>query len=140
MRHVLLALLVAALTAAETLVSTWESRADRQVGPPGTDHFARKAAIWAAVFEALLYAGMYLVVAEDVWLAIPGVIAAGISKHWAMKRRIKKWKPRKRTSRNAKRAAAASLPDSKPSLTSGNSPSLTGSSANATPGPNPVTP
>lgn len=88
---------VVALTAAETYVSTWEARADRQVTSRHgvrSNKYSKKAGWWAFVFETLLYAGMILVTREAPWLAVPGSIAAGLSKYHACERRRKKFRPR----------------------------------------------
>lgn len=100
MRDFLLALVVVALTAAETYVSTWEARADRQATSCPDNRFSKKAGWWAFVFETLLYAGMILVAREAPWLAGPGSLAAGFSKYHAVERRRKKF--RSRTKRRKK--------------------------------------
>lgn len=86
---VLLGIGAFALTFAETIVSTWEGKADRQSDTATTNHFSLKAAHWAAVFETLLLVDVVLVVYEPVLFAPPIIAAAWLGKYWAVERRRK---------------------------------------------------
>lgn len=86
---VLLGIGAFALTFAETIVSTWEGKADRQADTATTKRFSLKAAHWAAVFEMLLLVDVVLVVYEPVLFAPPIIAAAWLGKYWAVERRRK---------------------------------------------------
>lgn len=100
MHHLLLGTLAFFLTFAETIVSTWEGRADRQATACRDNRFSKKSAHWAAVFETLLLVDVVLVVQEPVLYAPPIIAAAWIGKYWAVEQRRKKF--RRRTKRSAK--------------------------------------
>jgi hypothetical protein len=102
LRWAVLCLLAFAVTFAETTVSTWEGRADRQATSARDNRYSKKAATWAGVFEALLYLDIILVAKESTWLAVPVVVAAWIGKYVACESRRKKFRarvkrPKKRT-------------------------------------------
>lgn len=92
--NVLLCLLVVAITVGEVLVGTWEGRADRRSTYCATSRQSKIAAFWAAVFEGLVYVGIFCIARIAPWLAVPGIMAAGSAKYWALERRRKKWRAR----------------------------------------------
>src|SRR4051812_21703890 len=105
-------------TIVETLVSTWEGRADRQSTSAKHNRFSIRASWWAAVFEALLLIEILLAVSNP-WVIAPAVIlGAWIGKFWSLERRRKRFRSRVRR----RRAAPAIPPTSSPSSTSGTSP------------------
>lgn len=77
---VLLQSLAFLLTFAETAVSTWEGKADRE-------DRSVVAANWALVFEGLLIVDIVLVVADPVVYAPVILAAAWLGKLWAVERR-----------------------------------------------------
>lgn len=83
------------LTLGETLVVTWENRADRQV-TRGKNYLnpkmSLKAALWAGLFDVLLIVDVILV-QESGWELVPTVfLGAAAGKLWALEKRRLKWK------------------------------------------------
>jgi hypothetical protein len=91
---ILLVVAVVGITVAETVVLIHGGRADRQSTSSRTNRNSKVAALWAGVFELLVYAGMILIAREEPWLAIPGSIAASVTTYWALERRRKKFRSR----------------------------------------------
>jgi hypothetical protein len=94
LQHLLLGTLAFLLTFAETIVSTWEGRADRQSTSCRDNRFSKKAAAWAGVFEALLLVDVVLVVHEPVLYSPPILAAAIIGKYWSLEKRREKFRRR----------------------------------------------
>ncbi len=101
MRDLLLGLVVFALTAAETYVSTKGGRADRQSTYAATPAKSTEAALWEGLFEAILWLGVILIGSEAHWLAFPAIAGAVVSKRWALERRRKRFRRRPRKPRKA---------------------------------------
>lgn len=84
------------ITLAETMIATWEGRADRQSTTAKTHRFSLLASTWAMLFEAVLCVDM-VVVAREGWSVIPVILlGAGIGKYWACERRRRKFRRRPR--------------------------------------------
>lgn len=95
---------VFAITSAETVLATLESRADRQSTMAGDDRFARRAAAWSGLFELVLIVDMYAVAAEGIYVALPAVLAAVLSKYLALEKRRQTFRT-KGLNRGARRRA-----------------------------------
>lgn len=85
------------ITAAETIVQTFEGRADRQSTYATHNRFSLRAASWATVFEAILFADIFTIARQGGWLILPVLVAAYTSKYWVLERRRKKWLQKKFT-------------------------------------------
>jgi hypothetical protein len=94
LQHLLLGSLAFFLTFAETIVSTWEGRSDRQSTACKTNRYSKKSAAWAGVFETLLLVDVVLVVHEPVLYSPPIIAAAVIGKYWSLEQRRKKFRSR----------------------------------------------
>lgn len=88
---VLLGVIAFALTWAMVVVATVGGRADRQSTYCKTSRKSNEAALWEGVYEALIYADMYLVVRQAPWLAVPVITAAICARRWALEKRRRKW-------------------------------------------------
>lgn len=89
--NILLGIVVFLLTIAETAVSTFEGRHDRQSTASRTNKHSLKAAHWAAVFEAILLLDIVLLVHEP-WVFGPVIVGAWIGKYWSVEKRRKKFR------------------------------------------------
>lgn len=107
LKLVLLCLLIFVITAAETLVSTWEGRADRQSTSARHNRFSKKAAFWATVFEAILFLDIIMVSREGWYLLGPILLGAYVSKYWALERRRRRFRSRTKKPTRRKREAPA---------------------------------
>jgi uncharacterized membrane protein len=91
-----------AITALETLIATWEGRADRQSTSAKHNKFSIKSANWAVAFEVVLLIDIYVVVSEGWPIIFPIAAGAWLGKYWSLERRRRKWrgrvKKRKRSS------------------------------------------
>jgi xanthine/uracil permease len=82
------------LTVAETLISTWGGRADRQSTSAKHNGFSIRAANWEVAFEVVLLIDIYLVVREGWTIIIPIAAGAWLGKYWSLERRRKRWRAR----------------------------------------------
>lgn len=93
--------LIFLITVAETLIATWEGRADRQATSAKTDKFSRRAAHWALMFELVLFIDIAMIVKEGWWVLAPILAGAWIGKYWAVERRRKKFRARTKRRKEA---------------------------------------
>lgn len=89
-----LGVVIFVVTALETAIATWEGRADRQATSASDNRFSKKAAHWAAIFEAILVADIVITVSNPLLYAPVVVVAAWIGKYWAVERRRSKFRAR----------------------------------------------
>jgi uncharacterized membrane protein len=83
-----------AITALETLIATWEGRADRQSTSAKHNRFSIKSANWAVAFEVVLLIDIYVVVHEGWHIIVPIAAGAWLGKYWSLERRRKRWRAR----------------------------------------------
>lgn len=92
------------ITLAETLIATWEGRADRRSTTAKTIRWSIIAANWALGFEIVLLVDLYILVKEGPTIIIPIGAGAWIGKMWACERRRRKF--RKNAGRLRKKKAS----------------------------------
>jgi len=89
MRDAIIWSLIFAITFTETLIATWEGRADRQSTTATTNKYSLLAALWAMSFELVLLIDMLVVYSEGASVILPILAGAGLGKYWACERRRK---------------------------------------------------
>ena len=80
------------ITVAETLIATWERRADRQSTYANHNRFSLKAANWSAAFELVLFIDILVIVHEGLGIIIPILAGAWLGEYYALEKRRKKWR------------------------------------------------
>lgn len=95
------------ITLAETLIGTWEGRADRASTTSKTMRWSIIAGNWAVSFEVVLMVDLYILVKEGWPIIIPIAVGAWIGKVWACERRRRKF--RKNAGRLRKKAGRDKL-------------------------------
>jgi hypothetical protein len=95
-RDILLGVLAFALTWVEVVVCTKGARADRQSTYCKTSRKSNEAAVYEGLHEAIIIAYTVLVVKEALWLALPVITAAVLSRRWTLERRRRKFRRRPR--------------------------------------------
>lgn len=96
LRVIFLQVAVFFITLSETVIATWEGRADRQSTTAKTNKYSLRASGWAGLFELVLCVDMY-VVAHEGWSLIPSIVLGGtLGKYWAVERRRKRFRRRPR--------------------------------------------
>lgn len=80
------------ITVLETLISTWEGRADRRSTTSKTRRLSMIAANWAGSFELVLFVDILVVVHEGWRVMIPILAGAWIGKFYACEQRRKKFR------------------------------------------------
>lgn len=95
------------ITLAETLIGTWEGRADRRSTTAKTMRWSIIAANWAVSFEVVLLVDLYILVKEGPAIIIPIGAGAWIGKLWACERRRRKF--RKNAGRLRKKQAGSKV-------------------------------
>jgi Flp pilus assembly protein TadB len=98
-KEVGLCLLVAAVTAGETMVAVRERRAERQTNSCPDNRFSKRAAFWAMMFEALLLVDVLATVFNPLVIFPVVVVTAGLTEYWELERRRKKFRARVRKPR-----------------------------------------
>ena len=83
--------MIFAITVAETLIATWEGRADRQSTYVEHNRFSLKAAHWATLFELVLFIDILVIVHEGLGVIVPILLGAWLGKYYALEKRRKKW-------------------------------------------------
>jgi len=91
-RDGLLWLAVFGITVAETLIATWESRADRRSTTARTNSWSLRSSHWAAAFELVLFLDVWLIVTEGWPIIFPILAGAWLGKFWSLERRRKKFR------------------------------------------------
>lgn len=91
MNRALLWAAVFIITVLETLIATWEGRADRQATSSRSRKWSLRAAHWAAAFELVLFVDIMLLVKEGWTILVPILAGAWIGKYAAVERRRRKW-------------------------------------------------
>lgn len=91
MRDAFLSVLVFALTWAEVVVCTKGGRADRRSTYSKTSRQSWEAAGYEGAHTVILVAYTYIVIRQSLWFAVPELVAAVLSKRWALEKRRRKW-------------------------------------------------
>jgi hypothetical protein len=91
-RNSLLWIAVFAITVAETLIATWEGRADRRSTTARTNKWSLRSSHWAALFELVLFLDVYLIVTEGWHVIFPILAGAWLGKYWSLERRRAKFR------------------------------------------------
>lgn len=80
------------ITVLETLIATWEGRADRLSTTSKTYRWSLKAANWAGAFELVLFVDILVIVHEGPSVLIPILAGAWLGKFYACEARRKKFR------------------------------------------------